>query len=101
MNEKLEFMYDHMDYDNDREQVRQKFLNEANKRVTLEDIGETLDKLIYESKAEHATTYDLVEDYNSYPRHAKKEYTSDQFNWTKKLLSSMDPKSPAFFDDPD
>lgn len=52
MDYKLEFMYDHLDYDNDRVKVRKKFLEEVNKRVTLEDIGETLDKLIYESKAE-------------------------------------------------
>jgi hypothetical protein len=54
MDEKLDYMYNHLDFDHDRAIVRDKFLNEVNKRVTLKDIGETLDKLIYENKAENA-----------------------------------------------
>lgn len=51
MNEKLEYMYNSLDYDNDRSRVRDKFLNEVNKRTTLADVGETLDKLVIDSKA--------------------------------------------------
>lgn len=51
MNEKLEYMYNSLDYDHDRAKVRDKFLNEVNKRTTLADVGETLDKLVVDSKA--------------------------------------------------
>jgi hypothetical protein len=53
MEEKLDYMYNNLDFDHDRAIVRDKFLNEVNKRVSLKDIGETLDKLIYENKAEN------------------------------------------------
>jgi len=51
MESKLDFMYQNLDYDYDRLRVRDKFLNEVNRRTTLVDIGETLDKLIVDSKA--------------------------------------------------
>ena len=35
---RAEFMYNFFDYDNDRERVRTRFLEEANKRTTLKDI---------------------------------------------------------------
>ena len=44
-------MYNYLDYDNDRKKIRDKFLNEMNKKTTLKDIGETLDKLILDEKA--------------------------------------------------
>lgn len=44
-------MYNYLDFDHDRAKVRNRFLKEMNKRTTLKDIGETLDKLIYDSKA--------------------------------------------------
>lgn len=43
MEYKLDYMYNHLDYDHDRAKVREKYLNEINRRTTLEDIGETLD----------------------------------------------------------
>jgi hypothetical protein len=51
-------MYNYTDYDNDRNNVRQKFIKEMNKKTTLKDIGDTLDKLILEEKAENAKYYD-------------------------------------------
>lgn len=51
MEEKLDYMYHSLDYDNDRRVVRDKFLKEVNKRTTLADVGETLDKLVIDSKA--------------------------------------------------
>lgn len=47
-------MYNHLDYDHDRAKVRDQFLKDVNKRATLEDIGETLDKLVYEDKANNS-----------------------------------------------
>ena len=47
-------MYNNLDFDNDRSIIRDQFLKDVNKRVSLQDIGETLDKLIYEDKAKNA-----------------------------------------------
>jgi DNA-directed RNA polymerase sigma subunit (sigma70/sigma32) len=43
MGAKVDYMYNYLDFDNDRAVVRSKFLNEMNKRTTLADIGEQLD----------------------------------------------------------
>ena len=51
MSGKLDYMYNYLDFDTEREEVRRKFLQEMNKRTTLEDIGESLDKLVIDSKA--------------------------------------------------
>ena len=51
MTAKIDYMYNYMDFNHDRAMVREKFLKQMNKRTTLLDIGETLDKLVYESKA--------------------------------------------------
>lgn len=51
MSGKIEYMYNYLDFDHERETVRRKFLQEMNKRTTLEDIGESLDKLVIDSKA--------------------------------------------------
>ena len=61
MNAKLDFMYNYLDFDNDRAQVRTKFLLEMNKRTTLADIGETLDDLVIDSKAKNSQFYNLAE----------------------------------------
>jgi hypothetical protein len=39
-------MYQYFDYDNDRSKIRNRFIKEMNKKTTLKDIGDTLDKLI-------------------------------------------------------
>lgn len=76
MNQKLDFMYDALDYDHDRVKVRSKFLEEVNKRVTLADVGETLDKLAYDSKGEYAKYYEIHKHHNTKPRSQTKEFTS-------------------------
>jgi hypothetical protein len=53
MSKKLDFMYSYLDFDTDRSMVRTKFLQEMNKKTTLKDIGEILDKLVLDSKAEN------------------------------------------------
>lgn len=100
MDAKLEYMYDHFDYDNDRAKARKKFLSEVNRRVTLEDIGETLDKLTHESKGENAEHYDLLRHHNQSSRAAARDYSSADFNWSQKLLKATDPKTPLWLDDP-
>ena len=48
---RVHYMYNYMDYRHFRHQVRHKFINDMHKKSTLEDIGESLDDLIFESKA--------------------------------------------------
>jgi hypothetical protein len=47
-------MYSYYDYDNDRTRVRERFLKEMNRKTTLKDIGEALDKLVLDEKALNA-----------------------------------------------
>ena len=42
-------MYNYLDYKSDRHQVRERFLNEMNKKTSLEDIGFLLDEFVLET----------------------------------------------------
>ena len=98
MEDKFDFMYNHLDYDSDRSVVRAKFMNEVNKRTTLEDIGETLDKLTIAAKAYNYKYYDVAEHHDKQPKRAEKDFTSD--DWAADLLGCLDKKSAALLDDP-
>lgn len=100
MSGKIDYMYNYLDFDHEREEVRRKFLQEMNKRTTLADIGETLDKLVIDSKAANWKHYKLNEHWNTQPERASKDYSSEDFKWSGKLLRMMDPKHPLFIDDP-
>ena len=99
MNYKLDFMYDAMDFDHDRARVRRQFLKNVNQRTTLEDIGEELDKLVIDSKASNYKHYDLIEHHNTQPDSVNKEFGSDDFQWSKRLLKQHDPKTPNWYED--
>lgn len=86
MNQKLDYMYDYLDYDHDRAKVRGKFLGEMNKKPSLADIGETLDKLHYESKAFNWKHYKLNEHHNVLPKEPFKKYNAEWFKWSGRLL---------------
>ncbi len=53
-------MYNYLDYKGDRHKVRQRFLNEMNKKTTLEDIGLILDEFVLDSKANVGTNFDAA-----------------------------------------
>lgn len=99
MNQKLDYMYSYHNYDKDRAQVRDRFLKEVNKRVTLEDIGETLDQLTFASKADSYKHYKLSEDYNAYPARASKAFT--EAGWNEPFLTQIKEKSPRFLTEPE
>ena len=45
-------MFDYLEYDSDRTRVRNKFINEINKKTTLKDIGRLLDKFMLDEEGE-------------------------------------------------
>lgn len=100
MQEKFDFMYNYMDYDHDRAVVRNKYLKEMNKKTSLEDIGEILDDMVIDSKAANFKYYNLRDHHNATAERAKKDYTSEDFKWSGRLLGLIDPKKPIVIDDP-
>lgn len=86
MRGKITHMYDYLDFDTDRAVARAKFLKEMNKRSTLADIGEELDKLVIDSKAANWEHYNITEHWNAQPERPKQDYTSEDFKWSGKLL---------------
>lgn len=79
-------MYNFLDYDNDRKQIRDKFLNEMHKKTTLKDIGETLDKLILDEKAATAQYVNPYEDTKI--KYASKDSDSLDHLWSGKLFKN-------------
>ena len=63
-------MYSELDYDTERGQARTRFLQDVNRRTTLEDLGETLDKIVYDNKAANWKHYQLHEHARLYPEKA-------------------------------
>ena len=82
-------MYNYMDYDNDRVRVRQRFLKEMDKRVTLKDIGEMLDKFIIDEKAEGLQYYDPT--IKETVKETMQDHNSFEMTWSGRLMKSRDP----------
>jgi hypothetical protein len=55
---RADYMFSYHDYDNDRSKAMAKFQKEMNKKITLKEIGEQLDKFILDEKASSAKYYD-------------------------------------------
>lgn len=100
MTKKLDFMYSYLDFDTDRAKVRTKFLQEMNRKTSLKDIGEILDQLVLDSKAENHNYYNPVDHHSAQASKASKDYSTNDFKWDGKLLKLLDPKTPLFIDDP-
>ena len=78
-------MYNYADYDNDRENIRRRFIDEMNKKTTLKDIGESLDKFILDEKAENLKYWDPTK--NDEPvKSATKDTTNFEMSWSGKLF---------------
>lgn len=73
-------MYNYLDYDNDRYVVRKKFLDEMNKKTTLKDIGDSLDKFIVDEKAANFRFWDQTKDETI--KSAAKDTNSFELTWT-------------------
>ncbi len=57
---RAEFMYDYFDYDNDRARVRNRFIQEANKKTSLKEIGEMLDQFILDERSDSLRYTDIT-----------------------------------------
>ena len=80
MKGRMEFMYDYMDFRSDRHRVRERFLEHANKKSTIEDIGGLLDKFVLDSKAN--TEYFQPEHHIlQQPKAAMKDVTEGDLFW--------------------
>jgi hypothetical protein len=69
-------MYNYFDFDNDRARVRHRFIKEMNKKTTLKDIGEMLDKFILDDKAELSQYYDPEFHMDKTPKSATQDVTN-------------------------
>jgi len=59
MEEKLEFMYNHLDHHNDRKKVRKILAHEIHKKASIQDIGEMLDEIIIQYQAQYPEAKEL------------------------------------------
>ena len=91
-------MYSYFDYDNDRARVRQRFLDEMNKKTTLKDIGEQLDKFVLDERARGADYIDLTKDESKIPS-AMKDSSNFELSWTGRIFKDVDPLKPLMLDD--
>lgn len=101
MQKRLEFMYAYFDYDNDRARVRDRFIKEQNKKTTLKDIGEALDKFLLDERAESLRYTDETKNGQdlSIPS-ATKDMKNLDFTWSGRLFKDMDPLKPLLMDEP-
>ena len=99
--ERADFMFDYLDFDNDRVRIRNKFIREMNKRTTLEDIGRVLDKFIIDEQADSYEYLDFrdikkVEDLKTL---AHKDTSSLGLSWIGRQMADSDPLKPMLFED--
>lgn len=96
--DRVEFMYDYLDFNTERKQIRLKFLNEMHKKTSLKDIGELLDEFILTSKAGVAENFDAKHILEQ-PSSPQKEKSERDFDWYESIVSSFDPRKPNWLDD--
>ena len=99
MTPRIEFMYSHLDFRNDRARVRERFVSTMNKKATLEDIGGLLDKVTLDSKARIADYFDPKKHALEQPEAPQRDHTEADFNFMESFLSTLEPIKPDFIDD--
>ena len=96
---RVDFMYNYLDYDNDRYRLREKFAHEMHKKTTLKDVGEKLDEFILESKANTMDYWDPAKHILEQPEKGTKNIDAAEFDWKERMLKSFEPTKPAWADD--
>jgi len=71
---KIDFMFNYLDFESDRDQTRAKFANEMHRKSTIEDIGGILDVLTLDSKAKVADYWDDKKHLCEEPLAAQKDF---------------------------
>ena len=99
LSNRVEFMYDFLDFDTERHRIRNKFLQEMHKKTTLKDIGEKLDEFIFSSKAAVAETWDLGRHVLEQPLSPQKDKDEGDYDWYANIVKSFDPQRPNWLDD--
>ena len=97
--QRVEFMYNYLDYNNDRYKIREKFAKEMNKKTSLKDIGEKLDEFIYTSKAKELDYWHDSKHLLEQPDMATKNLDSKEFDWKEKFKESFNPLKPHWIDE--
>ena len=99
MRPRMEFMYSYADFYQRRKVVRAKFIQEMDKKTTMEDIGENLDEIILDSKARYGKYYHAKKHFNEIPEIATHSYGSANFDWKERMMKNLDETRPSWFDD--
>ena len=97
--QRVEFMYNYLDYNNDRYKLRERFAHEMHKKTTLKDIGEKLDEFILDSKEKEIKYWDKSKHTLEQPDKPQKNLDAAEFDWKERMLSAFDPLKPHWFDD--
>lgn len=98
--QRVEFMYNYLDYNNDRYRLREQFANEMHKKTSLQDVGEKLDEFILDSKAKQLEYWNYEKHTLEQPGMAEQNIDASQFNWKNALEDQLDPLKPHWIDDP-
>lgn len=88
-------MYSFFDYDNDRARVRDRFINEMNRKTSISEIGEILDKFVLDEKAEGFKFYDPVKALDDKPKMLSQDVSNFDLTWSGRYLNSLDPLVPC------
>lgn len=92
-------MFSYGDYNNDRTEIRNRFMKQMHKKTTLKDIGADLDEMVLMSKAKKTQEhYDPRFDRDLEVNVAKEDFTSHDFSWLRSMDLDNDPREPLFMD---
>lgn len=94
-------MFNNLDVEKDRTRVKERFLQQMNKKTTLKDIGAMLDKFILDSKANTGQYYDPAVHTFEQPKQATKDHSNYDLHWKGAFASSFDKMQPLYLIDED
>lgn len=74
-------------------------MDEMNKKTTLKDIGEALDRFIVDEHGASLQYLDLAKE-KEHVKTAEKDLTNLDLQWSGKVFRDIDPMKPLLMDDP-
>lgn len=97
MMERMEYMYQKFDYDSDRSRIRARIARDDQKKVTLRDIADILDRSTKLEKA--INDVDQADWYDTEPKNGSRDVTSDELIWSNQILKGTPHGVPNIFED--